>query len=124
MAKWVVESLIKERRVIRGYLGVQIRDLSPERARQLNIPEPQGALVALVVPGSPAERAGLQADDVIVKIGDREVHDMRGLRNTTASLEIGSKTPMSFYRAGRLQTVEVTIGALPDEPPNLGKRTP
>jgi serine protease Do len=112
MAKRVVDSLIKEGRVVRGYLGVRIEPMTPERATELKLPDTGGARVIDVQPGSPAERAGLRAGDVIVKIGDREVRDHTTLRNETASLAIGLKTPLTYYRDGKPNTVEVTIGEL------------
>jgi len=112
MARRVVDSLIKEGKVVRGYLGVRIEPVSPEMGTRLQLPDTHGARVIEVQPGGPAERAGLQAGDVIVKIGDHIVRDPISLRNQTADLAIGLKTPLSFYREGKPKTVEVTIGEL------------
>ena len=116
MARRVVDSLIKEGRVIRGYLGVRIEPVSAERAEDLHLPDPHGARVVAVEPGSPAGRAGLQPGDVIVKIGDHTVRDPISLRNETAGLQIGLKTPLTYFREGKPRTVEVTIGELPTRP--------
>jgi serine protease Do len=116
MARRVVDALIKEGKVVRGYLGVGIQKLTPALSQEFRLPDTKGSLVTEVRPGSPAERAGMQVGDVIVKIGDRDVADPLSLRNVTAALEIDKKTPVSFYREGKLQTVEVTIGELPDLP--------
>jgi Do/DeqQ family serine protease len=116
MARRVVESLIKDGKVVRGYLGVRIQPLNPALAREFHLPGPQGALVSEVVPGSPAERAGLQIGDVIVKLGDHEVRDPAGLKNETASTPVGHTTSVSFYREGKLRTVGVTIAELADGP--------
>ena len=75
LARRVVESLIKEGKVVRGYLGVRIHGLTADLARRLGLPNNRGALIADVQPGSPADRAGLKSGDVIVKLGDREVTD-------------------------------------------------
>jgi serine protease Do len=112
MARRVVESLIKDGKVVRGYLGVRIQPLNPALAREFHLPAPQGALVSEVVPGSPAERAGLKVGDVIVKLGDREVRDPAGLRNETAGTPVGHKTSVSFYREGKLQSADVTIAEM------------
>jgi serine protease Do len=117
MARKVAESLIRDGKVIRGYLGVRIQELTAALARKLELPEPRGAVVIAVLPGSPAETAGLQVGDVIVKIGDKEIHDAAGLRKTTADLAIGLKTGVSYYREGKLQGVEVTIAELPQPQP-------
>jgi len=116
LARRVVEGLIKEGKVIRGYLGVRIQPLDTPLARKLNLPSNRGALVTDVQPGSPAERAGLQAGDVIVKLADREIADTAGLRNLTAGLDVGSEVSLTFYREGKPRTVPVTIAELPPAP--------
>jgi serine protease Do len=117
-ARRVVESLIKDGKVVRGYLGVKLdpRPLDANLAKNLNLPNNRGALVLGVQPGSPAEQAGLKADDVIVKLADREVADPAGLRNLTASLDAGAQVPLTFYRGGEPQTATVTIAELPPAP--------
>ena len=82
-ARRVAESLIKDGKVVRGYLGVRLKSIDAKLAKNLNLPGNRGALVEGVQPGSPAEQAGLKADDVIVKLADREVADPAGLRNLT-----------------------------------------
>ena len=101
-ARRVVESLIKDGKVVRGYLGVRLdrRPLDAKLAKNLNLPSNRGALVAGVQPGSPAEVAGLKADDVIVKLANRDVADPAGLRNLTASLDAGTRVPLTYYRGG------------------------
>jgi serine protease Do len=120
LARRVVESLIKEGKVVRGYLGVRIQSLDTNLARRLSLPNNRGALVAEVQPGSPAERAGLKLGDVIVKLTDREIADPAGLRNLTASLDVGSRVPVTVYREGKPQTFTVTIAELPPAPEVLG----
>ncbi len=73
LARRVVDGLIKEGKVVRGYLGVSIHGLTADMARKLGLPNNRGALVADVQPGGPAERAGLKPGDVIVKLGDRDI---------------------------------------------------
>jgi S1-C subfamily serine protease len=90
--------------------------LNPALAREFHLPAPQGALVSEVVPGSPAERAGLLVGDVIVKLGDRDVHDPAGLRNETAGTPVGQRTSVSFYREGKLRTADVTIAEMASGP--------
>jgi serine protease Do len=116
MAKRVVESLIKEGKVVRGYLGVRIQPLTPALVKEFHLPDTKGSIVTEVQPGSPAERAGLQVGDVIVKLGDREVRDPAGLRNETAGMAIGLKTPLTYYREGKPNTVDVTIAELRSSP--------
>jgi serine protease Do len=120
LAKRVVEGLIKEGKVVRGYLGVMTYPLNVQLARTLKIPNSQGALIGDVQPGSPADRAGLRRGDVIVKIADREVVNFASLRNLTASLDVGSEVSVTYYRDGKAQTAEVTIAELPPAPEILG----
>jgi serine protease Do len=114
----VVESLIKEGKVVRGYLGVRLlpQELNAALARNLGLPNNRGALVVDVQPGGPAERAGIKAGDVIVNVAQHEVVDRADLRNVTAGLDVGGQVPVTFYREGKPQTVTVTIDELPPAP--------
>jgi serine protease Do len=116
LARRVVESLIKEGKVVRGYLGVRIFALNTTLARKFGLPNNRGALVAEVQPGSPAEHAGLKLGDVIIKLADHEVADPASLRNLTAGLDVGAQVPVTYYRAGQPHTVNVTIDELPPAP--------
>jgi serine protease Do len=118
LARRVVDSLIKEGKVVRGYLGVLLhrQALSSALARNLGLPNNHGALVEEVQPGSPAERAGLKPGDVIVNLDQHEVVDRASLRNLAAGLDVGSKVPLTYYRAGKSQTVTVTIDEFPTAP--------
>ncbi len=115
-ARRVVEGLIKEGKVVRGYLGVAIEGLNAELSHKLGLPQSRGVLIANVQPGSPADRAGLKAGDVIVKLGDREINDTAGLRNLTANLDVGAVVPVTFYRKGKREDLSVTIA---EQPPAL-----
>jgi serine protease Do len=117
-ARRVVESLIKDGKVVRGYLGVRLdpRPLNAKLAKNLNLPSNRGALVVEVQPGSPAEQVGLKPDDVIVKLADHDVADPAGLRNLTAGLDAGAQVPLTFYRGGEPQTATITIAELPPAP--------
>ncbi len=116
MARPVVESLIKQGKVVRGYLGVRIHSLDMAQARKLGLPSNRGAWVSDVAPGSPAERAGLKKDDVIVKLAGHEVADPGGLKNLAAGLEVGSEVTVNYYRDGQAKTAMVTIIELPPAP--------
>jgi serine protease Do len=116
LARRVVEGLIKEGKVVRGYLGVGIEPLSLEEARKLKLPDNHGALITRVQPGSPAAVGGLKRGDVIVRLGDREVADPAELRILTAGLDVGAQVPLSYVRNGAKQTVKVTIAELPEIP--------
>ncbi len=116
LARRVVESLIKQGKVVRGYLGVRIDALDTPVARKLNLSDNHGALVISVEPGSPADRAGLKFGDVILNLANHEIADPAGLRNLTAELDVGAKVPLTFARNGKSQSVTVTIEELPPAP--------
>ncbi len=116
LARRVVESLIKEGKVTRGYLGVSIRPLNTSMARQLHVSSNLGALVMEVQPGSPAETAGLKAGDVIVKLAEHDVADPAALRNLAAGLDVGVHVPVTYYREGKAHTVNIMVDELPPAP--------
>jgi serine protease Do len=128
LARRVVEDLIKNGRVARGYLGVRLRDLDAETAGRLKLPA-AGALIEEVEPGSPAEQAGLKKGDVVVKVGGRAIADTTELRLSIAETPTGTKVPLGLFREGRPENVTVEIGDLPalvslglllrDAPPGL-----
>jgi serine protease Do len=118
LARRVVEGLIKDGKVVRGYLGVRIEPVDTALARELHLPDetPRGARVSDVQPGSPAEEAGLQRNDVIFELAKHEVADPAALRNLTASLDVGSEVSVAFYRDGKAQRAKVRIAELPPAP--------
>jgi serine protease Do len=116
LAKRVTAGLIKDGKVIRGYLGVMIESLDAETAKKLSLPDNHGAIVSRVQPESPAAANGLKPGDVIVRLADRDVSDHADLRVLTAGLDVGAKVPLVYYRDGARRTVDVTIGELPDAP--------
>jgi serine protease Do len=116
LARRVVAGLIKEGKVVRGYMGVQIGTLAPDAAQRLGLSNTRGALVAVVQPDSPADRAGLKPGDVIVKMGDHDINDPTTLRNLTASTDVGSQVPVTIVRKGERQSLSVTIAELPAAP--------
>jgi serine protease Do len=116
MARRVVDQLIKSGKVIRGYLGVLPQPISPDRAKQLNVPEGLGAQIGWLMPGSPAEKAGLKLDDVITEIDGKTVTDPAVLRVRTFTLEPGSQVPVKFVRDGKEQVVVASIAEMPGDP--------
>lgn len=117
MAQRIVASIIKEGRVIRGYLGVTMHPVTRAVVQQFSLPQARGVLVLDVKAGSPAEKAGLNRGDVIVKLGEKDVADLFSLKHQTAGLPVGARVPLAFYRDGKLKTVDVTIAELPDRSP-------
>jgi serine protease Do len=113
MARAVMDNLIKNGKVVRGWLGVSIQPVTPELAKQFEIKDDKGALVGDVVEDSPAEKAGLQRGDVIVKYDGHEVSDPSDLRNSVAGTAPGKKVTLSVIRDGKEQKVDVVVAELP-----------
>ncbi len=115
MVKAVMESLVKEGKVIRGWLGVSIQDITPELAKQFDVKDLKGALVGDVVEGSPANKAGIKRGDVIIEYNGKAVDNVSHLRNMVAQTPIGTKSKLKLIRDAKEQEVEVIIGELPKE---------
>ncbi len=110
MMKIVMNQLIKYGTVKRGVLGVNIQTLAPEIAQSMGLPDStQGALVSQVVDGSPAEKAGVKAGDVITAVNGRAVKDAGSLRNSIGLLSIGEKVDLSLLRDGKPRRVTATV---------------
>lgn len=113
MAKTVLESIKKEGKVVRGWLGVSIQDVSPNLAKQFGIKENAGALVSDVMEKSPAEKAGIKRGDVIIQFQDKPVDNPGHLRNAVAETPVGAKVKLTLIRDKKELSVQLTIGELP-----------
>ena len=109
LAKNIMESLIKTGKVTRGWLGVSIQPVSQDMADALGLKGRKGALIGDVVPGGPAEKAGLQRGDVVVKLQDKDIADANDLMNRIALIEPGATVELTVFRDGRTQTRKVKI---------------
>lgn len=101
VARRTLESLLKQGRVLHGYLGVVIQELTPELARQLGVKETNGALVTQIVQGSPAEKAGLKGGDIITKFNGRAIHGVQDLRSRVAGTPVNTKVELGVIRANK-----------------------
>jgi serine protease Do len=111
----VVGQLEAHGRVARGYLGVQIQNVTPEIAQSLGSHDVKGAIVASVVGGGPAAKAGFQPGDVVLAINGKLVEDSRDLTRRVASLPAGAKATFTLARSGAQKTITATIGARKEE---------
>lgn len=112
LAKPVIDQLIKYGRTRRGWLGVRIQTVTEEIAESLDLPDEKGALVASITPEGPAEAAGLQHGDVILKFNGQIVDNMRSLPRIVAEATIGEEASLTYWREGEERTTTVTIGEL------------
>jgi serine protease Do len=111
----VVAQLLAHGHVERGYLGVNIQSITPDIASTLNIATPKGAIVAEVVPGGPAAKAGFVQGDVIVALNGRSVEDSRDLTRHIASLPAGASANFTVMRGGQKRQITAAIGNRPDK---------
>jgi serine protease Do len=122
LARSVMEGLVQHGRVIRGFMGVHIQDVTPALAKQFKVPEASGAVVTEVQPRSPAERAGLKIEDVIIEVNGRPVRDSRNLRLQVSQLPPETRVPVKILRNGREQTVQVVLRELPQDLASAGSQ--
>lgn len=115
LAKSVMESLIKTGKVTRAYLGIYGTDIDRTMARGLGLDEAQGIIVGSVQPETPAAEAGLREGDVIKTLNGKRIENYAKFRTTIATSNPGTEVTLEIVRNGESQTLEVTLGELPDE---------
>ena len=113
LARDVMESLIKDGKVTRGYLGVMIQDVTPVLAKEFKLKDDKGALVGDVVPAGPADKAGLKSGDVIVEFNGKPVTDSRRLKLEVARTRPGEAVPVKILRDGASRTLSIAVKELP-----------
>jgi S1-C subfamily serine protease len=119
-AKKVFEQLAERGEVVRGYIGVALADLTRPQAEALGLRRSGGLLIAEVVPGQAAARAGMQAGDVIVRYNNEALgalNPMRQLRAWILETEVGRVVPVDVFRNGRRQTLSLRVGKRPPDLP-------
>jgi len=114
LIKSLMPQLEKSGAVTRGWLGLAIQDLTPELAKGLRAPVQKGALVSSVNDGSPAKKAGLMVDDVVVAVDGEEVSSSGALTRKIALKAPGSVTVLTLYRGGQRLAFPVTLGTRPN----------
>ncbi len=113
VVRHIMESLIKSGKVVRGFLGVTVGDLNEQLARQFKVPDLSGALVDDVSPGSPADKAGLKAGDVIRSLNGQKVASKDALTNTVAGIDPGTRISIELLRNGSPMKVEAVLAERP-----------
>jgi Do/DeqQ family serine protease len=112
-ARGVMESLVKNGRVVRGWIGVEPRDLTPDMVETLRLPVKSGVLITGVLRDGPAGAGGLQPGDVVVRIGERTVGNTAELLNAVAALPPGSSAAIGVPRGDKALDVTVTVAQRP-----------
>lgn len=111
----VVEQLKEKGKVARGWLGVQIQDVTRELAESFGMKRPHGALVAKVIPDSPAEAAGLKIGDIIIEFDDKRIEVSAELPPIVGMTSLNKKVRMKVIRQGDFKSIKVKVGLLPDQ---------
>jgi serine protease Do len=115
LARDVSQSLVRDGRVTRGYLGVMIQDVNPALAKEFKLKDNQGALVSDVTEKSPAEKAGLKEGDVVVEFNGKKVNDSRHLKLEVARTQPGDTVPVKVLRDGTTKELDVTVKEMPGQ---------
>jgi len=118
LSRTVMDQLVRTGKVVRGWLGVAIQDLSAELAAQFGISDTKGVLVSDVMEDSPAKKAGFERADVIVEYDGKPMDSPTHLRNAVAQTPIGKKVSVKLIRDKKPKTIEVTIV---EQPKSLGQ---
>ncbi|ATR84525.1 serine peptidase [Pseudomonas sp. HLS-6] len=111
----VSNQLKKDGKVSRGWLGVVIQEVNKDLAESFGLDKPAGALVAQVLEGGPAAKGGLQVGDVILSMNGQPIIMSADLPHLVGGLKEGAKASLEVVREGKRRTLDVTIGALPDD---------
>jgi serine protease Do len=124
LARDVIKQLVEHGRVIRGWLGVAVQDVSPAMAAALGLKGVGGALIGDVDAGSPAAKAGLQRGDVIVELDGKPIGDSRALRLLTSEAAPGTRVQLTLMRRDQRTGVSVVLGEMPaaEEKPGPGEK--
>jgi len=112
-AKQVLDGLVKDGQVTRGWIGVEPNDLSPELAETSDLKTTEGVIVTGVLQNGPAAKAGMRPGDVIANVGEHKVTNVSQLLSVVATLKPGITTPFGVERKGKKLTLDVTPGVRP-----------
>ena len=111
MAVHIADTLIAHGKVERGWLGVSIQDLTPKLAKSFDLSNTKGALIAQVLKGGPADKAGLERGDVVISFAGKDIPDTAALRNTVADTAIGKEVKVVVMRKGEKKDLTVEVGS-------------
>jgi serine protease Do len=120
MAKMVYEQLIKNGKVVRGYLGVNIQELTPELAKSFGYPQDtKGVLIGQVVNNSPAAKAGIEQGDIVIELNGKPITKATELQYEVSILKPDTEAKIVVLRNGEKKTLTVTLGEKPTTQPKI-----
>ena len=118
IARTIVAQLEKSGHVTRGWIGVQVQDVTQPIADSLGMKQAEGALVATPEPGGPAAKAGIHPGDVITAVNGTTVKDSRALAQEIAGLPPGTSVKLDVLSNGQSKTITLTLGDMPSQQQN------
>jgi serine protease DegQ len=116
LAKQVMEQIIRDGGVTRGWVGIEVQDLSPELAESFELSATEGALIAGVLKGGPADRSGVKPGDVLLKVNGKTVEDSSSLLNLIAALKPGEQAMLAVSRKKQTMEFSVKVEKRPPQP--------
>ena len=116
LARSILEDLVTQGRVIRGWLGIEAQEMTQDLAASFGLQAPRGVLISAVVPDGPAAQAGLRPGDVLLEVDGRPILDARAAMSDIAAIEPGATLPLTLVRSGETFTVELEVGERPLPP--------
>lgn len=108
-----MESIISTGSVVRGWIGVEPQDVTPEIAESFGLSRKDGALIAAVVQGGPADRAGLRPGDILTNVNDESILDTTALLNSIAQIKPGTAAKVTVSRKGKSVELTIVVGKRP-----------
>lgn len=117
LAGWVISQLKEHGEVKRGWIGIKIQPNTPEIADSLGISANQGVVVSGVTEQGPAQKAGLQAGDIVLSFNHQPIDNTKNLSRLIAETKIGTPAPIEIWRSGQKQNLTVPIELMPEETP-------
>ncbi|MGH7909133.1 MAG: DegQ family serine endoprotease, partial [Thermodesulfobacteriota bacterium] len=115
LAKNIINQLKDTGKVVRGWLGVLVQQITPEIAEGLKLPEPKGALVSDVTPGGPAAKAGIQRQDIITQFNGQAINEMQELPKLVAATPPGKEVQLTYLRNGKEKNARLKVAEQPEE---------
>lgn len=115
IAKRIVNQLIEGKKILYGWLGITVQDLTEDLAEHFGLEEKKGALVVSILPDSPAEEAGIREDDVILKFEDKEISNIQDLIRNVSKAEVDKEAELLVFRDRKKITLKVVIGERPED---------